>query len=52
MKCYEIHQVELFRAVVRTDKQTDMTELTGAFRNFADVSKNETRISVSLAVSL
>jgi hypothetical protein len=35
----------------RTNRQTDMTELTGAFRNFADVSKNETRISVSLAVT-
>ena len=25
----------------RTDGQTDMTELTVAFRNFADASKNE-----------
>jgi hypothetical protein len=26
---------------MRTDGQTDMTELTVAFRNFADASKNE-----------
>jgi hypothetical protein len=32
---------ELFHGDGQTDRQTDMTELIGAFRNFANVPKNE-----------
>ena len=31
---------ELFHADGRTDKQTDMTKLTGDFRNFANTPNN------------
>ena len=31
-----------------TDRQTDMTELTAAFRNFTNAPKNEARMSATL----
>jgi len=33
-------RAELFRADRQTDKRTDMTKLTDAFRNFANAAKN------------
>jgi hypothetical protein len=32
----------------QTNRQTDMMELTVAFRNFANAPKNETRVSATL----
>jgi hypothetical protein len=40
MKTYPVG-AELFHSDGRTDRQTDMTKLTEAFRNFAKASKNE-----------
>jgi hypothetical protein len=40
--------VELFRADGHTDRQTDMTQLVLAYRNFANTTKNHTVILLSI----